>query len=241
MAHSGFRRILICNGHGGNGAVQQFAQEWAADHPGCRVLFHNWWNAPQDLGQGAGDRSRRVARLVDGELSLDAAPGRRRCPTTQRPMVDMEQVRMLDPVALRAYIGDGNFGGLYQRSDDDMLALWQVAVEETRALLAGSWGGAIVAAAHDALSRLGRRRDRRHPGRLPRARRPRRDPGRHRRRARRRDQSRTASRSPGRSTSSRTPLPAFTPGTLQRHVGHDHPRHQGAPHRRPPPARCSPI
>src|SRR5437764_3639869 len=47
MAHSGFRRILIVNGHGGNGAVQQFAQEWAADHAKCRVMFHNWWNAPQ--------------------------------------------------------------------------------------------------------------------------------------------------------------------------------------------------
>src|SRR5579872_6379602 len=47
MAGSGFRRILIVNGHGGNGAVQQLAQEWAADHPRCRVLFHNWWNAPQ--------------------------------------------------------------------------------------------------------------------------------------------------------------------------------------------------
>ena len=47
MAHSGFRRILICNGHGGNGAVAQLAQEWAADHPGCGVIFHNWWNAPK--------------------------------------------------------------------------------------------------------------------------------------------------------------------------------------------------
>ena len=47
MAHSGFRRILIVNGHGGNGAVQQYAQEWGADHPRCRVKFHNWWNAPR--------------------------------------------------------------------------------------------------------------------------------------------------------------------------------------------------
>jgi len=49
---------------------------------------------------------------------------------------------MLDPVALRAYLGDGNYGGRYQRSDDEMLALWRVAVDETRELLAGSWGNA---------------------------------------------------------------------------------------------------
>jgi creatinine amidohydrolase len=55
-------------------------------------------------------------------------------------MVDMVRVRALDPAALRQYLGDGNFGGLYQRSDTDMLALWQVAVDETRALLTGSWG-----------------------------------------------------------------------------------------------------
>jgi creatinine amidohydrolase len=48
-------------------------------------------------------------------------------------------VRALDPAALRRYLGDGNFGGVYQRSDEDMLGLWQVAVDETRALLAGSW------------------------------------------------------------------------------------------------------
>ncbi len=32
---------MICNGHGGNGAVQQYAQEWSADHPGgqVKVLF----------------------------------------------------------------------------------------------------------------------------------------------------------------------------------------------------------
>ena len=37
-------------------------------------------------------------------------------------MVDLARVRALDPEALRAYLGDGNYGGRYQRSDDDMLA-----------------------------------------------------------------------------------------------------------------------
>jgi creatinine amidohydrolase len=63
-------------------------------------------------------------------------------PSTQRTMVDLERVRALDPVALRNYLGDGNFGGLYQRSDEDMLAIWKVAVEETRSVLDGSWGDA---------------------------------------------------------------------------------------------------
>jgi creatinine amidohydrolase len=61
-------------------------------------------------------------------------------PSAQRPMVDLATVRALDPVALRKYLGDGNYGGLYQRSDEELLALWRVAVEETRALLEGSWG-----------------------------------------------------------------------------------------------------
>jgi creatinine amidohydrolase len=64
-------------------------------------------------------------------------------PGTQHPMVDLARVRVLDPVALRRYLGDGNFGGIYQRSDDEMLALWQIAVDETRGLLTGSWGDGI--------------------------------------------------------------------------------------------------
>ena len=141
MAHSGFRRIMICNGHGGNGAVQQFAQEWAADHPGCRVLFHNWWNAPRTWA-----RVQAIDPVASHGSWMENFPWTRlpgvELPKTQRPMVDMDTIRMIDPVALRGYIGDGNYGGLYQRSDEEVLALWQVAVEETRALLNGSWGGA---------------------------------------------------------------------------------------------------
>ena len=75
MAHSGFRRILIVNGHGGNNAVQQFALEWVADH-GLPGALPQLVERAAHVGQGAGDRSGGIARLVDGELPLDAAAGR---------------------------------------------------------------------------------------------------------------------------------------------------------------------
>jgi creatinine amidohydrolase len=134
LAHSGFRRILIVNGHGGNNAVQQFVLEWAAGHPGCRALFHNWWNAPLTWA-----KVQAIDPVASHGSWMENFPWTRlpgvAMPDNQRPMVDMARVRALDPVALRAYLGDGNFGGLYQRSDEEMLALWQTAVEETRALL----------------------------------------------------------------------------------------------------------
>ena len=54
-------------------------------------------------------------------------------------MADLERLRLKDPAGVRAMLGDGNYGGLYQRSDADMLAIWAVAVEETRALIEGPW------------------------------------------------------------------------------------------------------
>ena len=139
MASSGFRRIMICNGHGGNGAVQQLATEWAADQSGCKVIFHNWWNAPKTWAK---------VQAIDPDAShgswMENFPWTRlpgvAFPAGERPMSDMTKIRALDPKALRVYLGDGNFGGRYQRSDEDMQALWQVAVEETRALLDGTWG-----------------------------------------------------------------------------------------------------
>ena len=141
MAHSGFRRILVVNGHGGNGAVQQFVQEWAADHAGCRVIFYNWWNAPLTWA-----KVQSIDSVASHGSWMENFPWTRlpnvELPQVQRDMVDLERVRTLDPVALRDYLGDGNFGGLHQRPDEDMLAIWKVAVEETRSVLAGSWGDA---------------------------------------------------------------------------------------------------
>src|ERR1044072_5668227 len=51
LAAQGVKRILIVNGHGGNIPAQGFVGEWMADHPGMRIKFHNWWNAPKAWAQ----------------------------------------------------------------------------------------------------------------------------------------------------------------------------------------------
>ena len=141
MSHSGFRRILIVNGHGGNGAVQQYVQEWAADHAGCKVIFYNWWNAPLTWA-----KVQSIDSVASHGSWMENFPWTRlpnvELPGAPRAMVDLERVRALDPAALRDYLGDGNFGGLHQRPDEDMLAIWKVAVDETRSVLDGSWGEA---------------------------------------------------------------------------------------------------
>ena len=36
-------------------------------------------------------------------------------------------------------LGDGNFGGAWQKPDEVMLAAWEVGVEETRGVLEAPW------------------------------------------------------------------------------------------------------
>lgn len=134
MAESGFKRILIVNGHGGNSAVQQFVPEWIAEHPACRVVFHNWWNAPNTW-----QKVLEIDPVASHASWMENFPWTRlpgvELPTSQKAMADVAKIRTLNPAAMREYVGDGNYGGVYQKSDEEMLALWNVAVEETRSLI----------------------------------------------------------------------------------------------------------
>ena len=134
MAESGFQRILIVNGHGGNSAVQQLVPEWIADHPSCRVMFHNWWNAPKTWAKvNEIDPAASHASWMEN-FPWTRLPGVE-LPAEQKAMTDLAKIRTLNPADMREYVGDGNYGGVYQKSDDEMLALWRVAVDETRSLI----------------------------------------------------------------------------------------------------------
>jgi creatinine amidohydrolase len=138
MVEQEFKRILIVNGHGGNTPAQGLIGEWMADHPGVRVKFHNWWNAPKVWAQ-----VQAIDPVASHASWMENFPWTRlakiEMPREQKPMSDLDMLRRLDPKSLRQYLKDGNYGGLYQRDDEEMMQVWSAGVEETRALLAEAW------------------------------------------------------------------------------------------------------
>lgn len=138
LHRQGFRRILMVNGHGGNAPAGAFAAEWMADRPGTAVKFHNWWNAPKTFA-----KVQDIDPVASHASWMENFPWTRLAgvvqPTEQKTMVDFDRMRVAGPEGVRRLLGDGNFGGLYERPDADMLAIWAVAVAETRALLEGPW------------------------------------------------------------------------------------------------------
>src|ERR1700731_5390845 len=137
LAEQGFKRILIVNGHGGNTPAQGLVGDWIADHPGIKIKFHNWWNAPKTWAQ-----VQAIDPVASHASWMENFPWTRLAevdlPLGEKPMSDLERLRRLDPKSLRAYLKDGNYGGRYQRSDEEMVKIWRVGGEETRALLSDS-------------------------------------------------------------------------------------------------------
>jgi len=133
LKRGGFRRILIVNGHAGNIAAGSLAQEWLMDNPDCRVRFHDWWRSP-----------RTWAKVVETDPDATHANWMENFPFTRlpsspsegsKPMIDPNLLRMLPPFEVRQELEDGSYGGRIQRSDAEMAAIWDVAVDETRGML----------------------------------------------------------------------------------------------------------
>jgi len=138
LVRAGFRRILVVNGHGGNAPVGAFAQEYLQRAPGVRIIFHDWWRAPKTMAQVL------ATDTVYGHASwMENFPWTRlpgiAMPGEAKPPVDMARLRNRGPAEVRAGLGDGNFAGRYQRSDNEMLAIWDIGVQETREVLENGW------------------------------------------------------------------------------------------------------
>ena len=138
MVRSGFRQIVIVNGHGGNGPAHGAILEWLDRNRGVQVKWHNWYNAPKTLAKVKDiDPVASHASWMEN-FSWTRVAGAQQ-PSEPKPMVDLDRFQRLDPGAKKILIGDGNFGGRYQRPDAEMAAMWEVAVAETRTVLASDW------------------------------------------------------------------------------------------------------
>jgi creatinine amidohydrolase len=138
LTQYGFKRIVIVNGHGGNTPAQSVCGEFLRDHANVRIKWHDWWNAPQVWA-----KVKEIDPVASHASWMENFPWTRLAnvvlPSGQKHPIDLAYARQLNPIDLRAYLGDGNYAGVYQRSDEEMLALWQVGVKETRAVIDIGW------------------------------------------------------------------------------------------------------
>lgn len=138
LRRAGFRQILIVNGHGGNSPVGALAQELMAEYGDTSIKFHNWWNAPETWAKAQSiDTTGSHANWMENFpwTRLSHAPA----PEGEKPVVDLALMKASPPDLARKVLADGSFGGLWQRPDDEMQAIWDVGVAETRAALEGPW------------------------------------------------------------------------------------------------------
>ena len=136
LAAQGFGRIMLLNAHGGNAPARPLAAEWMA-RSGAQALYHEWF----------GPKTASVIFEIDPEgahASWWEAFARTRLPGVELPdeakaLVDVNRLFQRDAAAVRELIGDGSFGGRYERPEADLERVWSAAVEETRALLEDGW------------------------------------------------------------------------------------------------------
>jgi creatinine amidohydrolase len=138
----GFRRFLLVNGHGGNLPAGSLVREWTSAHTDAQALFHSWWE---------NEEFDALTQTIDPETRygtwhaawLENFPWTRLegvvIPNERKPLLESGAYRVADPERVRGLLGDGSFGGPYQRPDEEMLRVWEVVVAGVRELLEDGW------------------------------------------------------------------------------------------------------
>ena len=111
--------------------------EWMAANEGAQAIFHDWWIGPE-----AAAAVREIEPAAHASW-MENFPWTRlagvELPAEPKASFDLAALRARGPAAVRELLGDGSFGGTYQRPDEEVMRVWAAGVAEARSLLESGW------------------------------------------------------------------------------------------------------
>jgi creatinine amidohydrolase len=127
---TGFRRILLLNGHGGNSPARARLREVANSLPEVQLRWYDWWVAPSALAIAQKHRLQPTHANWLEAFSFTIVSEMPAEPKFQPPVPDI-----MDAKTARALYGDGSFGGEYRASDEVMQELYAACLTDILQLL----------------------------------------------------------------------------------------------------------
>lgn len=127
---TGFRRLLVLNGHGGNTPARVRLREVINTLPGVRLSWYDWWtsHSVEAIAQKHALKPAHANWLEAFPFTIVSdLPGRDKIPP--------KAPDLLDAAATRQLYGDGSFGGPYQASDQVMNEMFAACLEDILQLL----------------------------------------------------------------------------------------------------------
>ena len=130
LAHSGFKKILILNGHGGNKGAETFLSELADELPAVSLRWYEWWesHSTEEISVKHNLKPAHANWLEAFPFTkVVELPVERKTPPTIPGIMD-------SALARQTY-GDGSFGGDYEVSEHIMSELFNAALMDVLQLL----------------------------------------------------------------------------------------------------------
>jgi creatinine amidohydrolase len=138
VTRSGFKRILILSGHGGNKPAMDLISEFVLDRSDLTIKFREWYYLPRtydrvhQLGSTAWDHGSWLE-----SFSWINQPGE--IPDIEKTRVLPDDYYALSAEESRLILGDGVGGGKYKQSEEIMRDFFNLAVDEVTEFLDNGW------------------------------------------------------------------------------------------------------
>jgi creatinine amidohydrolase len=127
---SGFRRVLVLNGHGGNSPARAQLMEIASSLPEMQLRWYDWW-----LSHSVEEVALKYNMKPAHANWLEAFPFTIVSDLPETPKTPPYVPGIMSAKTSREVYGDGSFGGPYQTADEVMHELFASALRDILQLL----------------------------------------------------------------------------------------------------------